>query len=60
MFCVAAILVGRLERENKQNFILGLIYGNITIAGEGLQKLGLCSVLTAFEQGGIFIVPHLL
>jgi hypothetical protein len=44
---------------------------NVTIAGEGLQNLGLCSALAlqnlglcsafrAFEQGGIFIVPHLL
>jgi hypothetical protein len=30
------------------------------ITGEGLQNLGLCSALRAFEQGGIFIVPHLL
>jgi hypothetical protein len=35
-------------------------YGNVTITGEGLQNLGPCSVLRAFEQGGIFIVPHLL
>jgi hypothetical protein len=35
-------------------------YGDVTIAGEGLQNLGLCSSLRAFEQGGIFIVPHLL
>jgi hypothetical protein len=35
-------------------------YGDVTIAGEGLQNLGLCSALIAFEQGGIFIVPHLL
>jgi hypothetical protein len=28
--------------------------------GEGLQNLGLCSALRAFEQGGIFIVPQLL
>ena len=34
--------------------------GNITIAGEGLQNLGLCSTHRASEQGGIFIVPHLL
>jgi hypothetical protein len=27
---------------------------------EGLQNLGLCSALRALEQGGIFIVPHLL
>jgi hypothetical protein len=36
------------------------LYGDVTIAGEGLQNLGLCSALGAFEQGGIFIVPHLL
>jgi hypothetical protein len=36
------------------------LYGDITIAGEGLQNLGRCSALKAFEQGGIFIVPHLL
>lgn len=28
-------------------------------AGEGLQYFGFCSSLTAFEQGGIFIVPRL-
>jgi hypothetical protein len=37
-----------------------LIYGDITIAGEGLNNLGLCSALRAFEQGEIFIMPHLL
>jgi hypothetical protein len=36
------------------------LYEDVTIAGEGLQNLFLCSVLRAFEQGGIFIVPHLL
>jgi hypothetical protein len=36
------------------------LYGDVTTAGEGLQNLGLCSALRAFEQGGIFIVPHLL
>jgi hypothetical protein len=36
------------------------LYGDVTIAGEGLQNLGLCSALRAFEQRGIFIVPHLL
>jgi hypothetical protein len=36
------------------------LYGDVTISGEGLQNLGLCSALGAFEQGGIFIVPHLL
>jgi hypothetical protein len=37
-----------------------VLYGDVTIAGEGLRNLGLCSALTAFEQGGIFIMPHLL
>jgi hypothetical protein len=35
-------------------------YGDVTIVGEGLQNLGFCSVLRAFEQGGIFNVTHLL
>jgi hypothetical protein len=36
------------------------VYRDFTIAGEGLQNLVLCSALRAFEQGGIFVVPHLL
>jgi hypothetical protein len=36
------------------------LYGDFTIAGEGLHHLGLYSALRAFEQGGTFIVPHLL
>jgi hypothetical protein len=31
------------------------LYGDVTITGEGLQNLGLCSALSAFELGGIFI-----
>jgi hypothetical protein len=31
----------------------------ITITGEGLQNLGLCSAIKAFVQGEIFIMPHL-
>jgi hypothetical protein len=31
----------------------------LSIAGEGLQNLGLCSALKVFEQGGIFIMPNL-
>jgi hypothetical protein len=35
--------------------------GDVTIAEEKLQNLSfICFVLRAFEQGGIFIVPHLL
>jgi hypothetical protein len=33
---------------------------DVTIAGGGLQNLGLCSAIRAFEQGEIFIVPYLL
>jgi hypothetical protein len=36
------------------------LYGDVTITGEWLQNLGLCSALMAFEQGVIFIPPHLL
>jgi hypothetical protein len=36
------------------------LHGNTTIAGEVLQNLDVCSAHRAFEQGGIFIVPHLL
>jgi hypothetical protein len=36
------------------------LHGDVTITGEGLQNLDLCSALRAFEQGGIFIAPHLL
>ena len=36
------------------------LYGNVAIAGEGLQNACLCSASMAFEDGGIFIVPHLL
>jgi hypothetical protein len=32
----------------------------ISIAKEGLQNLGLYSVLVAFEQGEIFFMPNLL
>jgi hypothetical protein len=34
--------------------------GDVTITGEGLQNLGLCSALRASKQGGIFTVSHLL
>jgi hypothetical protein len=33
---------------------------NFTITEEGLQILDLCSTLVAFEQGDIFIAPHVL
>jgi hypothetical protein len=36
------------------------LYGDLTITGDELQILSLCSALRAFEQGGIFIVPYLL
>jgi hypothetical protein len=40
--------------------ILFHLHGDVPIADEGLQSFGLCSALRAFEQGRIFIVPHLL
>jgi hypothetical protein len=30
------------------------LYGNVTITGEGLHNLGLCSPVMALEQGRIF------
>jgi hypothetical protein len=33
---------------------------SLTITGEAQENLGLCSALRACEQGGIFIVQHLL
>jgi hypothetical protein len=36
------------------------LYGDVIITGKGLQNLGLCSALRAFEQGGIFTLQHLL
>jgi hypothetical protein len=36
------------------------LYGDVNIASEGLQNLGLCSALRAFDKGRIFIVSHLL
>jgi hypothetical protein len=36
------------------------LYRDVTNAGEGLQNLGLCSALWAFEQGGIVVTPQLL
>jgi hypothetical protein len=36
------------------------LYGDVTIAGEGLQIQAFYSALRAFEWGGIFIMPHLL
>jgi hypothetical protein len=36
------------------------LYGDATIASEGLQNLGICLTLRAFEQGSIFIAPHIL
>jgi hypothetical protein len=32
----------------------------LSFTDEGLQNIGLCSALRAFEQGVIFIMPHLL
>jgi hypothetical protein len=54
--------------ENSKLIIIGFssrsrifhLCGDVTIAGERLQNLGLCSALRAFEQGVIFTLPQLL
>jgi hypothetical protein len=33
---------------------------SLTIAEEGLHNIDLSSALRAFEEGGIFFLPHLL
>jgi hypothetical protein len=43
-----------------QEYFTSALYGDVTVTGEGLQTLGPCSALKVFEQGEIFIVPHLL
>jgi hypothetical protein len=43
-----------------ENLSIIIIYGDITIDGEGLQNLGLSSAFIASERGGIFILPHLM
>jgi hypothetical protein len=34
-------------------------YGDVIIAGEGIQTLGLCLAISAFEQEDIFIIRGL-
>jgi hypothetical protein len=46
------------DSQEAENFLA--LYGDVTITDEGLQNLGVCSALRALEQGGFFIVPHLL
>ena len=50
---------GRQSKREKDFFSSRSRIFNITIAGERLQLLDLCSVFMAFELGGIFIVPYL-
>jgi hypothetical protein len=52
--CDWLIICGLMSRSR-----IFQLYGDVTTAGEGLQNLGPCSMLRAFKQGGIFIVPHL-
>jgi hypothetical protein len=68
IFCLQIANIGSISNELDWLIIYGFtsrsrifhLYGDVTIAGEGLQNLGLCSAHRAFELGGIFIVPHLL
>jgi hypothetical protein len=68
VICSKNLLMVKIQTPH--NFDWLIIYGftspsrfhlheDVTITGEGLQKLGLCSALWTFEQGGIFIVSHL-
>jgi hypothetical protein len=64
-FCIFVIISPMKWLTNYLLFYVPLkhfsLYGDVTIASERQQNLGLCSALRAFEQwGGVFIVPHLL
>jgi hypothetical protein len=59
------LLYSRFPPGGKSYYIASFPGGKATMGekllyntGEGLQNFGLCSTLRAFEQGGIFIVPH--
>jgi hypothetical protein len=56
------IMIGWLTilRLAQEFFTYNLPGRDITIAVEGIKKLGLCSALRALEQAGILIFPHLL
>jgi hypothetical protein len=69
MFDMTPMLKPKMKAVHKHRMLtLGYLsrseifhwHGDVTIAGEGLQDLGLCLALRVFEQGGIFIVPHVL
>ena len=47
-------------RDKNSHPFLEFYMLNITIAGEGLQNFAFLSSGTSFEQGGIFIVLHML
>jgi hypothetical protein len=59
MWTVKALVITNIYGFTSRSRIFHL-YGDVNIAGEGLQNLGICLAPRAFEQGGIFIVPHLL
>jgi hypothetical protein len=50
--------------QHQQWFVCLLFYVQLKnfslILGRHLQNVGICSAFRAFQQGGIFIVPHLL
>jgi hypothetical protein len=58
VFCFCFVLFCLFVLRPAQEFFTGFFYGDVTIAGERLQNLGLCSVLRTFEQEGIVIVPQ--
>jgi hypothetical protein len=58
-FNTSGLNIQRWEMTPKVNFQPGSKYFVTPVKGV-LQNLGLCTALRAFEQGGIFIVPHLL
>jgi hypothetical protein len=47
-------------RTAQESFTSVIYVETSTLHSEGLLNLGLCAVLRAFEQEGIFFVPNLL
>jgi hypothetical protein len=52
-------LTGTVFYSNPDPHGDSFIWRGVTITGERLQNLGLCSGLKALEQGGVFILPYI-
>ena len=51
-------MVTSLRPIRSISFCVPYFYNDVTIFGEELQHLGFSSLLTPFEQEGVFIMPY--